>query len=202
VPPHAAAAGPSDEPANHVMPRRFRNPARALVAIALGAATAAISAAAASPTEHQVKAAFLYNFANFVEWPSAALGPAGTPLRVCVIGADPFGGSLDEAFRDQLVQGRKVQIARGQALDALGRCHILFLPQSEQGHWQDLVRELRATPTLTVGDGPPLARQGGIINFVIEAQRVRFEINPVAAEQAGLRISSKLLTLAKVVPSS
>jgi hypothetical protein len=184
------------------MPCRPRPPLRSVLALAIGLATCVAPVAAGAPTEHQVKAAFLYNFANFVEWPAAALGPAGTPLKVCVIGADPFGGALDEAFRDQLVQGRKVQIARGQTLEALGRCHILFLPQSEQGRWKDLVRELHGTPTLTVADGPPLARQGGIINFVIEAQRVRFEINPTAAEQSGLRISSKLLTLAKVVASS
>ena len=189
------------------MSRRYGPPPCAAVialaiAAAVGLASVPVPVAAGSPTEHQVKAAFLYNFANFVEWPPAALGPAGTPLKVCVIGADPFGGVLDEAFRDQVVQGRKVQIVRGQTLEALGRCHILFLPQSEQGRWKDLVRELHGTPTLTVADGPPLARQGGIINFVIEAQRVRFEINPIAAEQCGLRISSKLLTLAKVVASS
>jgi hypothetical protein len=184
------------------MSPRTRPSLRAAVALAVGLATAVASAASKSPTEHQVKAAFLYNFANFVEWPAAALGPAGSPLKVCVLGADPFGGALDEAFRDQVVQGRKVLIVRGQTLDALGRCHILFLPQAEQGRWRDMVRELRSVPTLTVGDGPPLAREGGIINFVIEAQRVRFEINPTAAEQAGLRISSKLLTLAKVVAPS
>jgi len=189
------------------MSRRYGpSPCAAVIALAIaaamGLASVPVPVAAGSPTEHQVKAAFLYNFANFVEWPPAALGPAGTPLKVCVIGADPFGGVLDEAFRDQVVQGRKVQIVRGQTLEALGRCHILFLPQSEQGRWKDLVRELHGSPTLTVADGPPLARQGGIINFVIEAQRVRFEINPIAAEQCGLRISSKLLTLAKVVASS
>src|SRR5205809_716880 len=101
---------------------RLRPSLRAALALALplGLATVVGAAAAAkSPTEHQVKAAFLYNFANFVEWPVAALGPPGSPLKVCVLGADPFGGALDEAFRDQVVQGRKVLIVRGQTLDAL-----------------------------------------------------------------------------------
>jgi hypothetical protein len=175
---------------------------RASLALAVGLAMTVAPAAAKPPTEHQVKAAFLFNFANFVEWPPAALGPAGTPLKVCVIGADPFGEALDDAFRDQVVQGRKVQVVRGQTLDAMGQCHILFLPQSEQRRWTDLVKALRGAPTLTVADGPPLARQGGMVNFIIEAQRIRFEINPSVAEQAGLRISSKLLTLARVVAPS
>jgi hypothetical protein len=118
---------------------------------------------------------------------------------VCVVGADPFGGALDDAFRGQAVQGRRVEIVRGPSLTALGRCHILFLPQAEQPRWLELVKELHGAPTLTVGDGPPLARQGGMVNFIIEAKRVRFEINKFAAEQAGLRISSKLLSLARVV---
>jgi hypothetical protein len=172
--------------------------ARRLVAPGvLAVAMAALGAA--TPTEHQVKAAFLYNFANFVEWPAAALGAPGTPLRVCVVGADPFGGALDDAFRNQLVQGRRVEVARGATLGALGRCHILFLPQAEQRRWVGLVKELRHAPTLTVADGPPLVQQGGMVNFVIDDKRVRFEINRSAAEQAGLRISSKLLSLARSV---
>jgi len=149
-----------------------------------------------------VKAAFLYNFANFVEWPDGVLGPAGAPLRVCVVGADPFGGALDDAFRGQIVHQRRVQISRGPTLAVVGRCHILFLSQSEQARWPDLLAELRGTPTLTVADGAPLVRQGGMVSFVIEAKRVRFEINRGAAEHAGLRISSKLLALARIVESA
>ena len=171
------------------------------LAAALLAVAAAGPVAAVTPTEHQVKAAFLYNFANFVEWPADALGPAGAPIKVCVVGADPFGGALDDAFRGQSVHGRRAEIVRGPSLTALGRCHILFLPQAEERRWLALVKELHGAPTLTVADGPPLARQGGMVNFIIEAKRVRFEINKVAAEQAGLRISSKLLSLARVVGS-
>jgi hypothetical protein len=184
------------------MPGRFRLARRAPLAAALACALLASPMHAGAPGEHQVKAAFLYNFANFVEWPDGALGPAGAPLKVCVVGTDPFGLALDEAFRDQVVQGRRVQIARGGSLAAVGRCHILFLSQSEQGRWPDLLKELGGAPTLTVADGPPLVRQGGMVNFVIEAKRVRFEINRVAAEHAGLRISSKLLALARIVESA
>ena len=178
---------------------RLRSAGRAIAVVALTFTTIAMPARADAPTEHQVKAAFLYNFAHFVEWPDAALGPAGTPLRVCVVGADPFGGALDEAFRRQIVHERRVQIARGPTLAILGRCHILFLSQSEQGRWPALLKELRGTPTLTVADGGSLVRQGGMVSFVIEAKRVRFEINRGAAEHAGLRISSKLLALARIV---
>ena len=181
------------------MPCGWFQVARRTLALAALVGAAMAELAAGAPTEHQVKAAFLYNFANFVEWPVAALGTPGTPIRVCVVGVDPFGGALDDAFRDQLVQGRRVEIARGATLGALGRCHILFLPQAEQRRWVDLVKELRHAPTLTVADGPPLVQQGGMVNFVIDAKRVRFEINRHAAEQAGLRISSKLLSLARSV---
>jgi hypothetical protein len=182
---------------------RFRFASRALAAAALASVlVAAVPIQAGTPSEHQVKAAFLYNFANFVEWPDGALGPAGAPIKVCVVGADPFGGALDDAFRDQVVQGRRVQIVRGPTLAAVGRCHILFLSQSEQDRWPALLKELGNAPTLTVADGPPLVRQGGMVNFVIEAKRVRFEINRGAAEHAGLRISSKLLALARLVESA
>jgi hypothetical protein len=182
---------------------RFRFARRALVAAALASVlVAAVPVQAGAPSEHQVKAAFLYNFANFVQWPEGALGPAGSPLKVCVVGTDPFGGALDDAFRDQVVQGRPVQIARGHSLAAVGRCHILFLSQSEQGRWPQLLKELGAAPTLTVADGAPLVRLGGMVSFVIEAKRVRFEINRGAAEHAGLRISSKLLALARLVESA
>jgi hypothetical protein len=182
---------------------RLRFARRAFAAAAvLSAFVAPAPVQAGAPSEHQVKAAFLYNFANFVQWPEGALGPPGSPLKVCVVGTDPFGAALDDAFRGQVVQGRTVQIARGRSLAALGRCHILFLSQSEQGRWPVLLKELGTAPTLTVADGPPLVRQGGMISFVMEAKRVRFEINRGAAEHAGLRISSKLLALARLVESA
>lgn len=181
---------------------RFRFARRAAAAVAVALALGAPPVRAGAPTEHQVKAAFLYNFANFVEWPDAALGPAGAPLKVCVVGADPFGGALDDAFRGQVVQERRVEISRGATLATVGRCHILFLSMSEQGRWPALLKELRGVPTLTVADGSPLVRQGGMVSFVIEAKRVRFEINRGAAEHAGLRISSKLLALARLVESA
>ena len=179
---------------------------RARRAWVAAAATMAIAIAGApvragAPSEHQVKAAFLYNFARYVEWPAEAF-PPGAPLKVCVVGTDPFGSALEDAFRDQVVHGRPVRISRGTTLAAVGRCHVLFLSTSEQRRWQELIEALAGVPTLTVADGPPLARQGGMVNFVIEAKRVRFEINRGAAEQAGLRISSKLLALARIVESA
>jgi hypothetical protein len=180
----------------------FRFGRRTPAVTALACALLAAPGQAGTPSEHQVKAAFLYNFANFVQWPEEALGPAGAPLKMCVVGTDPFGAALDDAFRHQVVQGRRVQISRGATLAAVGRCHSLFLSQSEQVRWPELLKELGNAPTLTVADGPPLVRQGGMVNFVLEAKRVRFEINRGAADHAGLRISSKLLALARLVESS
>ena len=184
------------------MATRFRSARQAAAAAALACAMVGTPVRAGAPSEHQVKAAFLYNFANFVEWPEDALGPAGAPLKVCVVGTDPFGAALDDAFRGQVVHERRVEISRGPTLATVGRCHILFLSQSEQGRWPDLLKALRGAPTLTVADGSPLVRQGGMVSFVIEAKRVRFEINRGAAEHAGLRISSKLLALARLVESA
>jgi hypothetical protein len=179
----------------------FRFARRAVAAAGLVCAIGAAPVSAGAPSEHQVKAAFLYNFANFIQWPDGALGAAGAPLKVCVVGTDPFGSALDDAFRDQVVHGRGVQIERGTTLAAVGRCHILFLSQSEQRRWPELLKALGSAPTLTVADGAPLVRQGGMVSFVLEAKRVRFEINRGAAEDAGLRISSKLLALARIVES-
>ena len=179
----------------------FSRACRAFAAAAVACAIGVAPVRAGAPSEHQVKAAFLYNFANFVQWPEGAFASATAPLKVCVVGTDPFGAALDDAFRGQQVQGRGVQVSRGATLGVVGRCHVLFLSLSEQGRWPDLLRELGTAPTLTVADGSPLVKQGGMVSFVIEAKRVRFEINRGAAEQAGLRISSKLLALAKIVES-
>ena len=164
---------------------------------------AAAPARAGAPSEHQVKAAFLYNFANFVEWPDGALGPAGSPLKVCVVGADPFGGALDDAFRDQVVQGRtRADLARRRRWPRSAAATSCSCRRASRAAGRSCSRSCGTAPTLTVADGPPLVRQGGMVNFVIEAKRVRFEINRGAAEHAGLRISSKLLALARIVESA
>jgi hypothetical protein len=140
--------------------------------------------------EYQVKAAYLFNFAKFVEWPSEA---RTGPLTICVAGQNPFGVVLEETVRGEIVNDRPLA-ARVIAGPETG-CHIVFVPQGIDT--APYLNALRGSPTLTVGEMPDFISQGGIINFVLEEGKVRFQIDSKGAERADLRISSHLLRLAR-----
>lgn len=146
--------------------------------------------------EYAIKAAFVFNFAKFVEWPS--LTETGASMTLCVLGADPFGATLD-ALQGKTVQGRPLAIKRLRTLKAEEGCHMLFIARSEQENLGHLLAALRDQPVLTIADMAGFAKAGGIINLVMVEDKVRFEINQGAAQRAGLRISSKLLSLGKIV---
>lgn len=165
--------------------------------IALPAALA--QAQSDAPTEHQVKAAFLYNFAKFVEWPAEAFSGPAAPLQLCVLGEDPFGSDLRDLVKGKIVGGRAVQVLNPVNLEQSRTCHILFVSPSEKGGTRHIIEELSDRSVLIVGDSRGFAEQGGMINFVLENDRVRFEINVKAAERARLKISSRLLNVAKLV---
>ena len=152
---------------------------------------------AQSSNEYQVKAAFLYNFAKFVDWPGEAFSDGSAPLIIGVIGNDPFGGALDQAINGKNIGGRQMTVRRLKWGQDLRSCHILFISSSERQHLPQIIQSLRGASVLTVGDMGQFNQQGGIINFILEASKVRFEINSRGADQARLRISSKLLALAK-----
>jgi YfiR/HmsC-like len=156
---------------------------------------------AQSPTagEYQVKAAFLYNFAKFVEWPPSSFPDASSPLRICVLGRDPFGEELRNITREKIVNGHKLEVTEVPDLQAARTCHILFIASSEKTQLKRIFDSLRGTDALTVGDTKGFVEQGGMINFVLENNRVQFEVNRKAAEQGRLKISSKLLSVAKFV---
>lgn len=159
----------------------------------LGAAGAAWAAKALA--EYDVKAEFLYNFAKYVEWPSAAFHDDRSSLRLCVLGEDPFGGSLQEVAKAEAA-GRKVAVWRIPSMrDPVG-CQLLFISRSERERLPQILQAVREAPVLTVGDTEGFLEQGGIVNFVLEGSKVRFEINQRSAERAGLKISSRLLRLA------
>ncbi len=159
------------------------------------------SAGAQSPTagEYQVKAAYLYNFAKFVEWPPSSFSDASAPLQICVFGRDPFGEGLRDITGGKTINGRKIEIDTVVDLQHARTCHILFIASSVTMAVKDIVEGLRGASVLTVGDTKGFAEQGGMINFVLENDRVQFEVNRKAADQAGLKISSKLLSVAKLV---
>jgi hypothetical protein len=153
-----------------------------------------------NPTsEYQVKAAFLYNFAKFVEWPPSSFSGAPAPLRICILGQDPFGQELRSITNEKMVNGRKLEVSQVADLQQARSCHILFIASSERTSMKQILEGLRGAGVLTVADTKGFTDQGGMINFVLENDRVQFEVNRKTAEQAGLKISSKLLSIAKSV---
>jgi YfiR/HmsC-like len=156
---------------------------------------------AQSPTagEYQVKAAFLFNFAKFVEWPSSSLPDPSAPLRICILGRDPFGEELRNITKEKTVSGRKLQIDQVVDLRQARTCQILFIASSEKAQLKETLDALQGANVLTVSDTNGFLEQGGMINFVLENDRVQFGVNRKAAEKAGLKISSKLLSVAKLV---
>jgi hypothetical protein len=152
-----------------------------------------------SASEYQVKAAFLYNFAKFVEWPASSFSGAAAPLRICVYGQDPFGPALRDIANDKSINGRKLEVDQAVDLPHARICHILFIASSEKTAVKQILEGVRGAGVLTVADSKGFVGQGGMINFVLEDDRVKFEVSPAAAERAGLKISSKLLSVAKLV---
>jgi len=153
------------------------------------------------PTEYQLKAAFLFNFAKFIDWPSKAFSDAQSPFTICVIGRDPFGSFLDEYLADKTIDNRPISIKRfsSPGVPPQSRCQIAFISASERFHFRDVIASFDGENTLLVGDADGFASSGGAIEFLLEENRVRFAINPDAADRADLKVSSKLLSLAQIV---
>jgi hypothetical protein len=170
-----------------------------LAASALLAVGLAVVGQAQAPTEYEMKALFLYNFAKFVEWPRDAAGTTNAPFVIGVLGEDPFGDVLDETLRGKTVGGRTVVVRRFMRAKDARVCQMVFVSASEHRHLRSIFDSLRGAKVLTVGETPDFALQGGIINFTLQDNRVHFEINVEAAQSAGLKISSKLLSLARIV---
>jgi hypothetical protein len=148
------------------------------------------------PDEYQVKAAFLYNFAKFVEWPPEAFADPNEPLVVCVLGEDPFGHALDDAVSGKRVEGRALTVRRiSDARQAKG-CRMLFVSSSERKRVLPILASLGEPGLLTVGESDNATAEGMIINFTLEGDKVRFAVNVAAAERGKLRFSSRLLSLA------
>jgi hypothetical protein len=141
--------------------------------------------------EYRVKAAYIYNFTKYVEWPPAAFGSG--PLTLCVAGRNPFGSALFDIVRGEEVAGRPIAVR--VLLEPEDGCHVIFVPQGAAA--PAYLRASRMRPVLTIGEGADFITQGGIISFIVEGGRVRFEIDQEAADRVGLRVSSRLLRLAR-----
>lgn len=153
----------------------------------------------AAPTTAQVEAVFLFNFSQFVEWPSQAFPQAGSPIVIGVLGSDPFGAMLDEVVRGEVVKGRALTVRRFQHIDDVTDCQILFVSRSERARLQPILDKLKGRNILTVSDLEEFAGEGGVICFVLMDNKIRLRVNLEAAKAAGLTLSSKLLRPAQIV---
>jgi hypothetical protein len=149
--------------------------------------------------EYQVKAAFLLNFAQFVEWPAATFAATNQPFTVGVLGDDPFGPALEQTVQGETIHGHPVVLRRASRPEDLKDCQLIFISKSEHARFGDILPQCTGRGILTVSEFPGFAAHGGMINFYLDGKKVRFEINPTAAQHEGLRVSSQLLNLGKIV---
>lgn len=152
--------------------------------------------------EYQLKAAFLYNFSKFVQWPPERFPDEKSPIVIAVLGDNPFGAELENAVRGRLVNGRPIVVKIIDSLEQAGAAQVLFVEAKEERRLGDSLALLHRASVLTVGETRQFAAMGGIITFTLAEDKVRFEINQLAGEQAGLRINAQLLKLATPVRKS
>jgi hypothetical protein len=169
-----------------------------LLPIALLVALAVSAGAQPRPRaeEHEVKAAYLYQFGKYVEWPSDVLK---SPFVICVLGRDPFGPVLDDTIEGKSISGERIEVKRVAGSGDFSACRILFVSHSEDDRLPAILKSLEGRVVLTVGEGPQFTRRGGMIAFVSAAQRVRFIVNLTAADAANVKLSSQLLRVAAAV---
>jgi len=154
-----------------------------------------------SSPEYQVKAIFLFNFAEFVEWPPEAFPKTEAPLIIGILGDDPFGPYLDETIRGETVNDRPLAVQRYRQVEEIKTCHMLFISRTEADRLELILASLKGLNILTVADAEGFAKRGVIVRFVIEQNKIRLKINLEAAKAANLTISSKLLRPAEIVTS-
>ncbi|HWF02641.1 MAG TPA: YfiR family protein [Candidatus Angelobacter sp.] len=172
------------------------------MALLLLCAAAARPAVAQSATEDQVKAAYLFNFAKFIEWPAETFTAADSPLNFCTLGRSPVVDELDSSVRGKSINRHTIAVRHLRGTEEIKGCHLVFLAASAIKQQQKLVLAAKSSPMLLVAETSGFAQAGGTINFYNEAGRLLFEVNIGAAESAHLTISSKLLSLARIVSTS
>ena len=176
-----------------------RNVICQLALLVIAAPAGHVQAEGSVADEYQVKAAFLFNFAKFVEWPADTFKAGDDPITICVWGQDPFGGALEEVVRNKTVAGRPFVVHPISNTPQAAKCQIVFVTSSERKRVRSILDDLKGRGILTVGEAEDFTANGGVINFKLKDARVRIEIDTGAAERAKLRISSKLLSLAEIV---
>ncbi|HYG38369.1 MAG TPA: YfiR family protein [Cytophagales bacterium] len=149
--------------------------------------------------EYQIKAVFLFNFTQFVEWPATAFSSEETPLVIGILGEDPFNSYLDEVISNEKVNNHPLIVRRFKNTEQIEACHILFVSKSHENKMSRIRAVLKDKNTLTVSDGSNFIKEGGMIRFITLNKKIQFQINPEAVKAANLTISSKLLRLAEIV---
>ena len=147
-------------------------------------------------SEFRVKAAYLYNFGKFVEWPESIAPEKDQSFEICVLGTDPFGSTLDAALASASIDGKSVEAKRISRPQEVNSCRIVFISSSEEGHLKEILMALDKASVLTVSDIPRFSQRGGMIGFILDGNRVRFDVNLASAQNARLTLSSELLKVA------
>jgi len=151
-----------------------------------------------TPREQQVKAAFIYNFSQFVEWPADAFAGTDAPFVVAIVGADPFNGALEHAMANKSVGDRPMVVKHFKSVDNLEPCQILFIPSTQDDALASILARVGKSPTLTVGDSDAFMPAGGAIGLMLEDGHMRFQLDPDVLDAARLKASAKLMKLARV----
>jgi hypothetical protein len=159
----------------------------------------ALGAHAQTSREDQIKAAFVYNFTKFIEWPSKSFPDANAAIVIGVLGDSPMAAALDDVVRDRKVNGRRIIVHTIQGAADAASTHVLFVSASESSRWAQVQAAIETLPVVTVGESPSFAQSGGTINFVVHDDKLLFVINMAAAERSGVKISAQLQKLAAAV---
>jgi hypothetical protein len=147
-------------------------------------------------SEYEVKATYLYNFTRFVEWPVQGLPGQSDSFAICVLGDNPFGPALQATVAQETIAGRSVVAKQVPTLQDAANCRVLFISSSEDKRLKEILASLGTASVLTVSDLPKFTQRGGMVQFIVDSNRVRFEVNSATAERAGLTLSSELLKVA------
>jgi hypothetical protein len=156
----------------------------------------------AKPTEYEVKATYLYNFSRFVEWPAQGAQAQSDSFAICVLGEDRFGPALKATVAQETIGGKSVVVRQVPAAQDAVNCRVLFISSSEDKRLKEILTSLGTQSVLTVSDLAKFTQRGGMVQFVLEGSKVRFEVNSASAERAGLTLSSELLKVAVIVRRS
>jgi hypothetical protein len=152
--------------------------------------------------EYEVKAAFLFNFAQFCEWPKEAFASTNSPMVIGILGQDHFGEALDGLIRDESIAGHKLEVRRFRSVSDVRECQLLFVSRSESSRVDRILAGLQGRPILTVSDIDRFAFHGGMIRLYTDQKKIRLRINIAEVRKAGLNINSKVLNLAEIVQDS